>query len=690
MAGFWDGYQATRAGNVATSLDARNSANVAADKAQGHGLLDLIPGLFSTLGAIGGGVGGSFIEPGGGTVVGGVAGAGGGQALGKAIENRLTGDKTTVGGEAKQAAEGAGGQLIGGAVGHVAGAALGKVGGSLIGRGASTLDNVANDQVAKAVATDLPSGTKTEGINGILSKLQQHGLPVQSGQLIDSLGQYGEAGDALNGIKENLVSQGNPVKIDMGKLLSGAFKTQPTLGDMKAKGTDASKIAGGLRSLLTPTLHPDQDSLLTGMAHPSDILQATTDLFNARPQSSAEGKVYDALRQSLVGKINNEGGVGKLISAYHTDNNPEDMKYLLDAAKGNPSIAGDMAGVLNSAKGLQDVQRGLIPHINANNIVKSASQIAADSAPNVTKPAGRTIMSTGAKTALALAPFTHGISAVLPAFEGARMAAGTGAVRNVTGRALSGVGAGISKLANPLGDAGGLNIDAIPGLNGIRSGGGVGATVGRLAGNYLGSPESAGTPADQTLPQGASDGTQGVTGAQAPTSTNDPSNVFSTDNLKALALNDIETTGGKNLDKIATLSSLFNQQQKLSTADQSTVSNIQDAFSFLDTADQQIQDMGGTGAKNSIGGIPLIGQYLEPKVAAYKQTKVDLATALAKALTGSARPAASVIARFEESLPQPTDAPDKAAQKLANLRQELANKGANYGLDSTGNPVTNQ
>jgi hypothetical protein len=105
-------------------------STAALTKAPSHGMLDYIPALTGGLGAILGGAGGTLVAPGAGTAVGGVAGAGVGQAAGKAIENYLTGDKTTVGDEAKQAALGAGGQLVGGVVGKVAG----KVGGGILSK----------------------------------------------------------------------------------------------------------------------------------------------------------------------------------------------------------------------------------------------------------------------------------------------------------------------------------------------------------------------------------------------------------------------------------------------------------------------------------------------------------------------------------------------------------------------------
>lgn len=120
---------------------------------------------------------------------------------------------------------------------------------------------------------------------------------------------------------------------------------------------------------------------------------------------------------------------------------------------------------------------------------------------------------------------------------------------------------------------------------------------------------------------------------------------------------------------------------KAPTAAQSAgATAIQDAFGYLDTVEQELQQAGGVNAQAGYeANIPLIGKYLQPGVTAYNETKFDAATALAKALTGRAATAAS-LKLATASLPSPTDSPQQAAQKLANVRLELANKAPDYGL----------
>lgn len=124
---------------------------------------------------------------------------------------------------------------------------------------------------------------------------------------------------------------------------------------------------------------------------------------------------------------------------------------------------------------------------------------------------------------------------------------------------------------------------------------------------------------------------------------------------------------------------------KAPTAAQSTgATSIQDAASYLDTIESQLAAVGGVNAQAGYEAqIPLVGKYLQPGITAYNETKVDAATALAKALTGRAATQSSV-AMFMKSLPSAVDSPAQAADKIANLRQELAGKAPDYGLVPAG------
>lgn len=110
--------------------------------------------------------------------------------------------------------------------------------------------------------------------------------------------------------------------------------------------------------------------------------------------------------------------------------------------------------------------------------------------------------------------------------------------------------------------------------------------------------------------------------------------------------------------------------------------SLNTALSSLDAAEQNLVTAGG--AKGVIGGggaaIPVIGQYLNPRGAAYHATKIELATQMAKAITGGARPAATVINYYMHSLPDVNDTKAFAADKIAKLRNELMAQARSFQL----------
>lgn len=107
---------------------------------------------------------------------------------------------------------------------------------------------------------------------------------------------------------------------------------------------------------------------------------------------------------------------------------------------------------------------------------------------------------------------------------------------------------------------------------------------------------------------------------------------------------------------------------------------IQDAFSLIDSVEQEFQSAGGANhAAGYAASLPVIGQHLQPAIYAYNKTKFDAATALAKALSGRAA-TTNTLKMAMESLPDATDSPQSAAAKLANVRRDLAGKAPNYGL----------
>lgn len=153
--------------------------------------------------------------------------------------------------------------------------------------------------------------------------------------------------------------------------------------------------------------------------------------------------------------------------------------------------------------------------------------------------------------------------------------------------------------------------------------------------------------------------------------------------------NDYATTGGKRISQIldiykALSSDTLNSATggvKLSAAQQLRHDNIQSALASLDTAGVSLENSGGAqGIKGELGKVPYLGKFIDPQAAAYTNTKIELATALAKAVTGSAKPGQDTIDKYMHSLPDINDPSDYAQNKLKKLQLELLTqaKAFNY------------
>ena len=123
-------------------------------------------------------------------------------------------------------------------------------------------------------------------------------------------------------------------------------------------------------------------------------------------------------------------------------------------------------------------------------------------------------------------------------------------------------------------------------------------------------------------------------------------------------------------------------EPKMSASSQARHDALQTALSSLDAAETNLVAAGG--AKGPIGGalatLPLIGQFTDPAGAAYHATKVELATQLAKAITGGARAPENIVEQYLHSLPDVNDTPEFAKQKVAKLRSELLTQAKTYKL----------
>lgn len=640
----WQQTQGTGASAAQGGLPGYLQKFVTPAKAQNKG--NLLTNNLNTIGQIGGGIGGFLL----GGPLGGIAGAAGGGALGESLKRASLGEDQNLGESLTQGAIGAGNELIGQGLGKfILSPLLSKLGGAVSKTGENILEKQVANKTADLVSNEFGHvpATQRAGLNEVVSMMQQHGIEPTA----ENMARFAEAGTggngALNGIKNQLVMQGGQVHMgDIGQLVDEAITKQPSLGSIGNKQAPANIIRDALRQEIQQTIYGGKGSL-TNTAEPMSVLDAAKNIFGYKASSGAEAAVYKDVRQGLINKLNEDAGISGLVSKYKVT--PEDYQAILKAAGGNESLATHMVDQLNGATKLQDIQKAELPFVAAGRLSQAAGKAASSALPtSAATPSGLGMLGklTGA-AGVAAAPFTHGISLALPAAE----LIGKGVTGEVGQKVL---GKGLSALGGLSGLTGQVAQRAIPPA--FESGPQTAETTPQLS-------------AQTNLPSTASSGSS------------TSSNMFSPAIMQAMALHDIQTTGGKNIDKIVQLNSIFGPKASSpSSNDLTRASDIQDAFSVLDAAKAQFDDLGG--GEGSLGGltadIPLVGQYLNPKGKAYNQTKVDTAAALAKALTGSARPAASVIEQYKHSLPDLTDSPEVAAQKLTNIRGQLSSRARNY------------
>lgn len=172
--------------------------------------------------------------------------------------------------------------------------------------------------------------------------------------------------------------------------------------------------------------------------------------------------------------------------------------------------------------------------------------------------------------------------------------------------------------------------------------------------------------------------------------------------LALLLLSDLQRTGGKNITALTAIGKLLqpdttNGQPKLSAAQQTHHDNVLSALNALDNAEQNLVNVGGAkGALGFTADVPLLGQYLNSGGTAYQKTKVDLASQLGKAISGSSRVPEAIFNRVLDSLPSVTDTPQQASQKLQFLRSGLLRQAGTFGFNDildqygAGNGSSNQ
>lgn len=600
----------------------------------------------NSLGAAGGGLAGAgagaaigsvvpIVGTGIGAILGGIIGAAGGGAGGEVAKESVLnpGQAIRKGEVGKQALIGAAGDLAGQGIGAGAAKVLGRAGeaatevgtntlASRIGQEVNTGGKFLNDSTEKAILNQAPNLATFANNLGVKNPKQYEALGVAI---------TGPDG-ALNGLKNQAIQSGGHV--DMAGIydtIKSAVGAEPDL-----VGANATKAQGTLVKTVNNLLGKN----VSGMAAPEDVFGVIKELGTkaANTDNMALKNVYNAVGSELQDRLYNGAGANAAAKALVVG--PEE----LDAIKGAVSNAGFkgnsankitqyIADSVNNAQSIGDLRSAEAPAVKLSQL-GSANRLGSVATGGVGGTVNKVVPNS---------PFQ-----ILRPLKTAATAS-----EGVVGRGLVNAGGGLSTLGGLVSpDVGRAVVEG-----------------GRLLGGSSPSVQAA-QPTDTTTP----------VAPQPPVDTG----IGGTD-VNGLIQQALSNPDAKSQSsQLALIGQLLDIHSKLGASDKATTAqqtqqlNAQNAMSVLDNVEQQFSAAGG--GKGAVAGrVAQLGTHfnINAGLTAYDKTLTDSATALAKAITGSARPAASVINQYKNSLPQASDSPEVATQKLANLRQTIQDLNSN-------------
>jgi len=379
--------------------------------------------LLPTIGGIGGGIlgaaGGALVpglgETGASEYGGGVAGASAGGALGKAIENWMTGQKNIGNGVGASAVENGAGQAVGGIIAKAGGAALGGIKGLLgdaaANRAATTaqaVENVPWQGIAGSAAA------KNSNLEGTLSKMGEYGINTHP--------------DNLASVTPNITGKDGAVLSD---LVRGAMAKSTNPVDIGGTVELASNIAG------SPELAAEGPTV--GKAFVNTVNNILGLNGAGMTTKNAAADIYQA-RQLLMDKAYGKGTSDALSSAYHDVASSLDnalTKSGVDSVVGDTGITPEQFQTLhaispqlateattaaqNGVGALRTLQK---PFVDASNLARAQAYHAGGQLPGAV--AAKTAQAAGLNGSNILdaagvvgMPFTGGWSGAIPAIHGA-------------------------------------------------------------------------------------------------------------------------------------------------------------------------------------------------------------------------------------------------------------------------------
>ncbi len=662
------------------------------------------------LGGVGGGILGTIAAPGAGSIAGAAGGGAVGSGAGKWLENLLEGNDPGEGvlGEAALGAIPVAGKgiklLRGGSKAFKGGAEeilskpsmMSRMGQKLEGSGNRMLASQSGLTAAQARQAGISPIEVFGNINrrtGLknLDDMSEVSRSLTGGpdSILDTATRA--AVSSTPGVNlGNLRRSGEILLDDFGSLVSNKRRDK-ILGEATRAATSARGGAkGSLTGLAEPQKAIDAANAFRGTA------RELTNSFTSTPAQRQEAKIYNSLAKEIEETVYKSPGVNESIpmlkKAVADDIlfNAQDLRAAgkVSQAKAQEKIAKEVMGI-NSVAELRSMKKDFVDLGKIDRATAQAQGARSLTGSDMTNKAGNIIRNPMNIVATPL-------DAATPSIAGAI----TGIGRKLQGRSGAG-GAGIPPGAGglPAGVPGAVQQNSLGSVKRqiMRSGmvlGGGNALMGQYEGgvdpaeqaavdnlpsaediiNYF--TQTGQVPDEQSMSPLGMPG--GILGGQ------EDSQTYSRESAAKDIQDDLQKTGGKNMDKYMALYEFLNPEVKEPKQKQATVKEYSQAQSGLSGIDQIAQMLSGdpgllTRATTPGQNLPIVGGLVSNAVGTgeYNALSNNVLNSLARLNTGAAMPA-SEEAFYRRLLPIAGDSEETKQQKLAQLKMAFQPFTAGY------------
>lgn len=508
---------------------------------------------------------------------------------------------------------------------------------------------------------------------------------------------------ALSSTLREILNQGDVGKVSLDGVVDSATNAlkSEAVGDPLARGTDANKIVSQVRNIVSSK----SEARAGGISSPDNAFTTIQNLEKAMrntgndEKGQAARRALGAAKTSLEDQLYGVSGLDKAVSNYKLDPQlEEDLRTDISGRGGSRELADHIVNSINESQTGHDLRSAQAPLVNVGQLAHAATRYGQGKGvikgvDNAVKTAEEAVGSTKANPFSGLGTTYEGASALRGnpiamaelAVKGAKsgplqrlatkvspkQAQAGAAEAQTTGNDLLGSLPGVepSELPQP--------VAPTPKRTGVtsrltRRAAPVATTLAANAGGNLASNLNVPQSADQTTtnPENA------PIDLGTPTDTTDQSDsVFTPEVLQAMAIQDIQQTGGANLAKIAQLSTLFGNKQNSTNTIKPTsqqYGEAQSGLASLNSLAQMIQADPEIVNKTAVPGQNnrIFGGLVKrvEGTSDYQSAAQNTLDALARARTGAAM-SKQEQAFYQRFLPTAGDSPEAIQYKLQQLAQ---------------------